>query len=79
MSRHVSYLCEGCGDLSPNVFATKGWLRITGSISRARGELDVSGYCTDYLPEADHDFCSISCLEKAINKAVYCEGDKDNE
>jgi len=69
MSTRTSHVCEGCGAECDNPCAAKGWVRIDGSISRATG-IYATSYQSDYIPRTDHDFCSVGCIEKALNRCT---------
>jgi hypothetical protein len=70
MSTKEIHVCEGCGVSVDNAYSTKGWIQISGKISRARGIFTTS-WQSDYIPQKQecHDYCSLGCLEKVLNKA----------
>ena len=78
MSAKTVYVCEGCAAECENPCAAKGWVQISGSISRAHSKYGKSSYESDYLggsPTQMHHFCSVGCIEKALNK---CGEEKAN-
>jgi hypothetical protein len=66
MSEKTIYCCESCPKTTDNNTATKGWIRLTGSISRAHGVVRDCNYVTDYVEGGNHDYCSLECLDKAL-------------
>ena len=75
MSQKKVHVCEGCGTTCENSYEVKGWVLISGSIARARGEYGAASFKTDYLSSSggDHDFCSVGCIEKTLNKCKTSE------
>lgn len=70
MSRCDMSQCDHCGKRVDNPFAAKGWLQIDGHITRAAGFYSRGSYATDYIGRDRSDFCSLRCLEKALDKAA---------
>ena len=77
MSEKTDHICEGCGAECDNPCATKGWIHISGTISRSHGVYGKSSYMEDYIGEPlPHDFCSLGCVEKALNKCKASQSNK---
>ena len=64
LSNVNTYICDGCGKEVDDFLEVKGWIGIEGYIGRTQGICDGQ----DEL-SGDMDFCSLGCIEVALDKA----------
>lgn len=54
-------MCENCGKKVENGYATPGWIKLDGSVSRSSGVYETTWEMA-FIEKDEHDFCSIWCL-----------------
>lgn len=76
MSLKQVFECDGCGKQSNNPLAEAGWIHVDGPIVRSLGKEGFSGHETERLASGRHDFCSLSCLNLALQGVFETQGNQ---